>query len=69
MVLCKWHWFLFSLVVSASGQPSHLFYFWVAALGFREGSFSLAEKAKMCLFIPFVSSIDPRGAFEESQSC
>lgn len=31
--------------------------FWVAAVGLKEGSFSLAEKAKMCLFIPFVVTL------------
>lgn len=47
----------FSPVVYASGQPGHLFYFWVAALGLREGNFPLAEKAKTCLFIPFVVAL------------
>lgn len=44
-------------VVYASGQPSRLFYFWVAAVGLKGRSFPLAGKAKMCLFIPFVVAL------------
>ena len=40
-----------------TSQATCFVYFWVAAVSLREGSFSLAEKAKKCLFIPFVVTL------------
>lgn len=36
--------------MKVASQATCFVYFWVAAVGLWEGSFSLAEKAKKCLF-------------------
>lgn len=55
-------WFM-----KVASQATCFVYFWVAAVGLREGNFSLAEKTKKSVY-SICSNIDPKGAFEETQS-
>lgn len=49
--------------MTVASQATHFVYFWVAAVGLREESFGVffgggwVEKAKKCLFIPFVETL------------
>lgn len=44
-------------LMRVASQATCFVYFWVALVCLREGSLFLAEKAKMCLFIPFVVTL------------